>query len=352
MSEPVIHILADENMPALSACFGSVAQIKTTAGRDISHKDLQNVDALLVRSVTQVNADLLCASDVQFVGSATIGTDHIDQAFLDSRNIEFVHAPGSNAQSVVEYVITAVALWCQKHNKSPKNLKFGIIGKGQIGSRLFDFLNDLGVTVVCCDPPLEHAGIQSPWHGMEAIQQCDVISCHVPLTAEGAYATKHLIDEDFMSGMKSGALLINSSRGPVVDNASLLNHLKAHHFEAVLDVWETEPVIELPLMDAVFLATPHIAGYAYEAKIRGTFMLYQAFCQHFKLKESVVFDDLLPAGKISTHFKSVEDWLSQAPVLYDLKADDSRMRQEVKKNAYVFDNLRKNYPKRREFLRL
>lgn len=350
MSEQKIQITADENMPALSACFGSVAQITTLAGRDIKAHDLSQADALLVRSITKVNAALIGASGVQFVGSATIGTDHIDQPFLNSHTIKFAHAPGSNAQSVVEYVITAVALWCHKNKKSPKDLKFGIIGKGQIGSRLFKFLDDLGVTAVCCDPPLEQSGAPGPWADMVDIQQCDVITCHVPLVKLGKHATHHLINDAFMSDMKSDALIINSSRGSVVDNTSLLKHLKAAHFEAVLDVWETEPIIDLALMDAVFLATPHIAGYAHEAKIRGTFMLYQAFCRHFKLKETVVFDDLLPAGSTLTRFTEIQNWLTQAPLLYDLRKDDMTMRNEIKNNPHVFDNLRKNYPVRREFL--
>lgn len=352
MLEKKINILADENMPALSACFTSIANIKTQAGRSIQTQDLIHTDALLVRSITQVDAALLSGADLKFVGSATIGTDHIDQSYLSNKGIPFAHAPGSNAQSVVEYVITAIALWCQKKAHNPADLTIGIIGCGQIGARLKRFFSQLGVAIRCCDPILAASDKAADWFDMAAIQACDVITCHVPLTTGGPHPTHHLIDGAFMSGMKTGALLINSARGPVVDNQALLSHLNKNHFDAVLDVWETEPVIDLALMDALFLATPHIAGYAFEAKIRGTFMLYQALCQLFSFEQTISFESLLPEKPAAMVFKNVSEWLNSAKSQYDIASDDRRMREGLKANHNTFDFLRKNYPIRREFLNL
>lgn len=352
MSNNKKYILADENMPALSACFSSFAIVKTLAGRDIKPQDLKHSDALLVRSITQVTETLLAGSPLKFVGSATIGTDHIDQDFLARKGIHFTHAPGSNAQSVVEYVITAIAYWCQKKGRSPEDLSIGIIGCGQIGSRLALFFDMLGMKYQCCDPLLENKDQAGKWCDMSEINKCDVITCHVPLTQVGPYATHHLIDDAFIAEMKPNSLLINSARGAVVDNKALLVHLKKKKVDAVLDVWETEPVIDTALMDAVFLATPHIAGYAYEAKIRGTFMLYLAYCEFYNFKQTVAFEDLLPFEPLAILFDDVTDWVNSSTSYYDILADDRNMRESLKTNPQVFDLLRKNYPLRREFLKL
>ncbi len=351
MSETPLKILADENMPALSACFSHFGTIKTMAGRDMTSSDVRHADVLLVRSITQVNESLLQGSQVRFVGSATIGTDHIDQIYLQKQNITFANAPGSNAQSVVEYVLTAIAHWCQLRQQKASDLTIGIIGKGQIGGRLARFLETLNVKVKCHDPPLQSSGTEGSWYSLEEVLACDVITCHVPYTLNGPNATHHLIGLNELNQITPSSLLINTARGPVVDNQALLPFVLDECFDVVLDVWEGEPNIDINLMNHVMLATPHIAGYALEAKIRGTYMLYQALCHFLKRSESFTFDSLLSSKPLNIHFLNTLQWVDGMAQYLDIRGTDSLMKSTLNNNPQAFDFLRKNYPIRREFMR-
>lgn len=350
MLKPPLKILADENMPALSACFSHFGTVKTLAGRDMKPKDVQEADVLLVRSITQVNESLLKGSRVKFVGSATIGTDHIDQEYLQEQKITFANAPGSNAQSVVEYVLAAIAHWCQVRQKKASELTIGIIGKGQIGGRLARFLGKLNVKVKCHDPPLQSSGTEGLWFSLEEVLACDVITCHVPYTLTGPNATHHLIGLNELKQIKPSSLLINTARGSVVDNQALLPFIIDERFDVILDVWEGEPNIDINLMNHVMLATPHIAGYALEAKIRGTYMLYETLCCELNQVPTTPFDALLPIKPLEIQFESSTQWVSDILKYHHIRTIDTDMRNALNGLSQTFDQLRKNYPTRHEFL--
>lgn len=360
-----MKIVADENMPLVQELFGSFASVVPVAGRNINRNHLLDADVLLVRSITQVNPDLLQGSKVKFVGSATIGTDHIDQAYLSEQGIQFAYAPGCNAQAVAEYVLTAMAYWGAHRQKDLRQCSVGIIGAGNVGSKVAQVLQLLGIEYALNDPPLEEKGDPRQFVSFQAIQQCDIVTCHVPLTNQGQYVTHHLINQQFLSQMSSGSLLINSSRGPVLDNAAAL-HCKqaAQDIDCVLDVWENEPNVDMDLLNQSLIATPHIAGYSQEGKIRGTYQLYQAVCQWQSIEPEFALRDLLPEApkwnppaELSADTGFLHQNLRR---FYDIKNDDQRMRQQLGQVlehsgttiGEEFDNLRKNYPQRLEFLEL
>ncbi|AUD79155.1 DUF3410 domain-containing protein [Kangiella profundi] len=360
-----MKIVADENMPLVQELFGSFATVVTVAGRKINKEHLLDADVLLVRSVTQVNQDLLQGTKVRFVGSATIGTDHIDQGYLLEQGIEFAYAPGCNAQAVAEYVLAAIAFWADHKQKDLRQCTVGIIGAGNVGSKVAQILELLGIEYLLNDPPLEEQGDSRQFVPIQAIQQCDIVTCHVPLTNRGLHASHHLIDEKFLSVMQPGGLLINSSRGAVVDNTAALHCKQAgKDIDFVLDVWENEPDLNVELFKQSLISTPHIAGYSQEGKIRGTYQLYQSVCQWLGMVPKFALRDLLPeAPKWNPPVKLSSDtgFLYQSlRSFYDIKSDDQQMRQKLEEVlrrsgatiAEEFDNLRKNYPQRLEFLEL
>lgn len=322
-----------------------------------------DADVLLVRSVTDIGAPLLQDSSVRFVGSATIGTDHVDQSYLAEQGIAFAHAPASNADSVADYVVAALLLLARRRGEPLAEKTVGIVGCGNIGGRLADRLPAFGCTVLRNDPPRAEAeGRDHDFMGLDAVlQQADVITCHVPLVTEGPHPTPHLIDGEALAHLSSDAWLLNTSRGSVVDNEALLNALRSGEVgAAVLDVWENEPTPDPALVEAVDVATPHIAGYAYDGKVRGTTMLYDALCEHLGVEPEWSSETVLqPASPDALRCQAPDphlprtDWLDQlARQAYDLLADDGRMRGLLDcppdEQGDRFRELRATYPRRRE----
>lgn len=351
-----MKIVADENMPIVEALFGELGVVTRVPGRLMTPEDVKDADILLVRSVTKVNQDLLAGSSVKYVGTATIGTDHIDQTYLKDANIGFSNAPGCNAQSVVDYVISALVCLCQDEERLMKDLSVGVVGAGNVGSRLIQRLKKLGLKVIAYDPFVENEDL--PLATLDEVLACDVVSLHVPLTTEGEHPTLHLIDESALNAMQDSAILINSSRGPVVNNESLKQHLKARvNFKVVLDVWETEPEVDRELLDLVDLGTAHIAGYSLDGKYNGTFQIYESVCKFLglpmrkRLPQMLPEPDLVHVGFASgANFDEVFPRLVQ--VAYDIRRDDRLLRRAIAKSTKIsesFDWLRKNYPERREF---
>lgn len=362
-------IVADENIPFVETAFGSLGAVRTLPGRLLTPATVQEADVLLVRSVTPVNAALLAGGRVRFVGSATIGTDHVDQAWLQGQGIAFACAPGSNADSVVEYVLAALLQLAAWKDEPLRGKKVGIVGCGNIGGRLARRLPALGLQVLCNDPPLaeaaEAAGRPHTFLPLEEVlATADVVTVHTPLTREGPHATHHLFDAARLAEMKTGAWLINAARGAIVSNAALRAGLEAGRpGAAVLDVWEGEPTPDPALVRDVDLATPHIAGYSYDGKVQGTIQLYEAVVGHFGLAPAWDPGTVLAAA--------AEDRLVLTPPeaalpetawlyhlvrrMYDIGADDAQMRPVAdlpreEQGAY-FNALRKAYPRRRAFAR-
>ena len=352
-----MRIVADENIPALEAFFAgmpSVTAIERHPGRTLAPGHLKGAQVLLVRSVTPVNADLLAEADVRFVGTATIGTDHIDEQWLSQQGIAFAAAPGCNAEGVVDYVLSTVARHCLDRRQSLWDLSVGIVGAGNVGGRLWQRLQAMGVPVCACDPPLTEAG-HSGLVSLERALEQDIVCLHTPLTDIGAHPTRHLLDRHRLASLGGHQLLINAGRGAVVDNQALLQRLSRPDPPRVaLDVWEGEPSVLTPLLPLVWQGSPHIAGYSLEGKLRGTAMLYQAFCRHFGLSECVTLEQVLPAPVTMAVAGSGEwalyramlaayDPLSDHGAFVDAQQGDPRAR------ASAFDRLRRDYPQSREF---
>ncbi|HEX5792733.1 MAG TPA: 4-phosphoerythronate dehydrogenase, partial [Rheinheimera sp.] len=346
---------ADENMPLVQQFFADIGDVTLFNGRNVTAQQLQHADILLVRSVTKVDAQLLALNNkLRFVGTATIGTDHIDQHYLAQRHIPFASAPGCNAQSVTEYVLSS--LWClaEKYQWSLSNKTVGIVGVGNIGSRLAKAIQALNINVLLCDPlraeqeyGFTHTGFQ------QLCQQADIISFHAPLVSAGRWPTRHMLNADTLALLKPDCAVINAARGAIVDNAALLRDLQVarQRRAVVLDVWEHEPDIMTTLLPYIDIATAHIAGHSVEGKARGTEMLYLHCCELFGIAAKQQLHQLLavPAMEklqISANF-GLPDVQNLARLLYDVRRDDAILRQQLSEQG--FDELRKHYPARREY---
>ena len=301
-----MKILFDENMPYAKEFFSDFASSDTQlipfAGRDLSPEQVRDADVLLVRSITQVNETLLNENQkLSFVGTATIGTDHIDQTYLTKRDVAFHSAPGCNAVSVAEYVLSALVILAERYLFDLTQLSVGIVGGGNTGTRLSEKLSALGIQYKICDPLLAaNMDDTRDFVSLEEVLECDVISLHVPKVIDGEYPTYHLLDETRLNNLKDEQILISTCRGEVIDNHALLALKKSGHgLKLVLDVWEGEPDVLTPLIDYTEIATAHIAGYSLEGKARGTEMLYQALCQHINVEPVCQLKILLPKASIS-----------------------------------------------------
>lgn len=349
-----MKLVVDENMPYVRELFADFGDIVAVNGRHLSAEQVSDADVLLVRSVTQVNQALLAQnSQLKFVGSATIGTDHIDQDYLASRNIPFSSAPGCNATSVGEYVFNALLELADKYGAQLRDKTVGIVGAGNTGSAVARCLSAWGVSVMLCDPPLQRSGDVREFFSLDTlIEQADVLTFHVPITHEGADATFHLLDAAKIARLKPSMWLINASRGEVVDNHALLARQQSQPMPLVLDVWEGEPKPLAALVPLADIATPHIAGYSLEGKALGTFMLYQRLCELLGRKVDKTLADLLP--KAWYQQLCVSQTPDQAELLrlcrfvYDLRDDDRQFRK-IHQIPDGFDNMRKNHRHRREF---
>ena len=347
-------IVADENIPLLDEFFAGFGAIRRLPGRAISAQDVRDADLLLVRSVTRVDRALLAGSRVRFVGTCTIGTDHLDLDYFAEAGIAWSSAPGCNARGVVDYVLGSVLTLAEREGVDPAARIYGVVGAGQVGGRLVELLRGLGWQVRVCDPPRQAAEAGDFVSLEQIIAECDVISLHTPLDA----ATRHLFDTARLAALKPGTWLINASRGAVVDNAALRTLLPQRpDLKAVLDVWEGEPQADVELAALCQLATPHIAGYSLDGKLRGTAQIYQACCRALGVPEQVRLDDLLPApwlSEVTLDGRADPAWAlaSLCRAVYDPRRDDADFRRSLVGDAearrQAFDRLRKHYPMRRE----
>ena len=351
-------IVADENIPLLDAFFAGFGEIRRVPGRSIDRATVEQADVLLVRSVTNVNRALLEGSKVRFVGTCTIGTDHLDLEYFNEAGITWSSAPGCNARGVVDYVLGSLMTLAEIEGVDLTQRTYGVVGAGEVGGRLINVLKGLGWNVKVCDPPRQAAEGGDYVSLEQIIEQCDVISLHTPLTRSGNSATWHLFDQQRLQQLKPGAWLINAARGPVVDNAALREVLlEREDLQAVLDVWEAEPEVDVALAELCVLATPHIAGYSLDGKQRGTAQIYQAYCEFIDQPASIQLNDLLPApwlSQVTLHADSDPAWALAMLCrgVYDPRRDDADFRRSlvgsVAEQRAAFDVLRKQYPVRRE----
>lgn len=351
-------IVADENIPLLDAFFAGFGEIRRYPGRAIDAACVRDADLLLVRSVTRVDRQLLEGSKVRFVGTCTIGTDHLDLEYFAQGDIHWSSAPGCNARGVVDYVLGSLLTLAELDGVELPKRVYGVVGAGEVGGRLVRVLRGLGWRVLVCDP-LRAASEEGDFVSLDMLlEQCDTISLHTPLQRGGEHPTWHLLGARQLARLRPGAWLINASRGPVVDNDALRELLlDREDVHAVLDVWEGEPQVDLALADLCTLATPHIAGYSLDGKQRGTAQIYQAFCRSQGLPEQVHLADLLPSPALARlDFDASADpaWAlaTLCRAVYDPRRDDADFRRSLSEDPTeqraAFDLLRKQYPVRRE----
>lgn len=353
-----VNIVADESIPLVCETFAHLGRVECYPGREISNDHCRDADILLVRSITRVSAALLADTRVRFVGSATIGCDHIDTDYLGARGIVWTNAPGSNADSVVDYVISAFCRLDGALDHLMTGALVGIIGMGNVGGQLYRRLSQLGVRCLAYDPLID-PGAYPVLTDLDSVLNTDLVCIHAPLTQSGPHPSYRLLNETRLKRLRPGATLINAGRGAVVDNGALLELLRQREdISVVLDVWENEPNIDVELMKRVDLATPHIAGYSYDGKLAGTHMIYQACCRFLQqtprdtVKAPPVEKPLEIRRRDFPSFTIRETVLSA----YDIAEDDQRLRgsllhRDGNSVGTVFDRLRKEYRQRREFSR-
>lgn len=351
-----LNIVIDESITFAQEAFSRFGRILLLNGRNMSNSVIKNADALIVRSTTVVNEELLHGSNIKFVGTATIGTDHIDEEYLTSNGITFSDAKGCNSTAVAEYFITALLAISVKNKIKLDGKSIGIVGVGNIGTKVKFLAEVLGLNIVLNDPPLKEKSSSEIYRPLEELLNCDIITIHTPLTLDGKHPTHHLFNEEVLGKLKEGVILINSSRGEVVDNIALLDILKTKKLYTAFDVFESEPNILTELVNYLTIATPHIAGYSYEGKINGTKMIYDAFCKHFSFKP--IWQPEYPTAKnsiisLSNSESDEEFFYNVLSYVYPIENDDKDLRviREYSQNARgkYFDTLRKEYFLRREF---
>ena len=352
----MLKIVVDENIALAKNVFNQFGDVTLLSGRKITNTILKNTDVLIVRSITKVNEELLKDTKVRFVGTATIGTDHIDLDYLKKNNITFADAKGCNAYSVAEYIIAVLLNLSVRSNFKLSDKSIGIVGVGNVGSKVAVFTQALGMKVLLNDPPLQRIDDKRNFVSLDEILSADIITLHTPLNLIGVDKTFHFFDKENINKIKDGALLINSSRGAVINNNELLNLIDRKNLKVVLDVWENEPNVNVNLLQKAIIATPHIAGYSYEGKVNGTKLIYNSLCNYLSEGKSFSFDLKNPTDQLKQldGTEKIEGSLnSLISSIYSIKDDDIRMRKMITMNEseriLEFDLLRKNYPNRREF---
>jgi erythronate-4-phosphate dehydrogenase len=346
-----MKIVIDRNIPGVDKTFAQHGDIERVDGRSLDRQQLINADALITRSITPVNAGLLEGTPVRFVGTATIGTDHLDTSWLGQQGITWASAPGCNADAAAQYTLAMIWLACKRLGRNPPDQSVGIIGRGNVGSRLQQLLAVLGLSCVANDPPLADGGMRGLVSLDEALSQ-DIVCLHVPLTRHGPHPTFRMIDPERLAQIHDSSLLVNTARGDVLDGAALLSQLNSGRLHAALDVWPGEPHIDPELIKATTVATPHVAGYSNDGKLNGTLMVYKAFCAWLREPPIYPVDDASEVLDIDLH--SAKNPISSAlKTACFVQRHDSAMRRLIdlapSERAIMFDRLRREYPSRRDF---
>jgi erythronate-4-phosphate dehydrogenase len=361
-----MRIVADRNMPFAAEAFETLGETVIMDGRRLTAPDVRDAEVLAIRSTTRVNAALLDGSRVRFVGTATIGTDHMDIAYLESRGIGWCFSPGCNANSVSEYIVAALLHLAARHRFPLAGKTMGVIGVGNVGRLVVRKAQALGMKVLMNDPPRKRLALAEGNAGEaacfveldELLAGSDIVTAHVPMTKDGPDRTFHLAGEAFLAAMRPGAIFINAARGAVVDTPALIRAIRSGRIaHTVLDTWEGEPDYNTELLDLVDIGTPHIAGHSFEGKAVGTEMVYRAACAAVARQPAWTLEGRYPPPPVplaaaEARGRAIEAVLDDiVRQVYDIAADDARLRGRdatVEKAAH-FDGLRKNYPMRREF---
>ena len=346
------RIIIDANIPYIRGAFDDVANVEYLVAKDITHDKAMNADALIVRTRTQCNAALLEGSRVKMIATATIGIDHIDTDYCDTHNIQWTNAPGCNAESVAQWVGSALAVWANKYNCSLVGKTIGIVGHGHVGKRVERLAHKLGMNVLLNDPPL---ALENPdkYVDLHTIaRECDVITFHTPLTREGEFATYHLADEEFFKTLQENnpnntpSLIINAARGGIINENALLSHLSqlsTFNFQLsniAIDCWDGEPETNSELRQRALIATPHIAGYSADGKLNATQQVVQAVAIALNITPNTIEG----LSEKKTTDKEGDELKDELLNNYNILADSDALKTEPEK----FEHFRSNYPIRRE----
>jgi erythronate-4-phosphate dehydrogenase len=348
-----MKVIIDDKIPYIKGALEPYAEVVYLPGSKTTPEVVKDADAIITRTRTKCNEHLLAGSSVKFIATATIGYDHIDTSYCEKAGIVWTNAPGCNSSYVEQYIASALMVLAEKKNFKLSEKTIGIVGVGNVGSKVARIAEIFGMKVLLNDPPRARKEGPEAFVSLdEILQKADIITLHVPLNAEGEDKTFHLANEKFFAGMKNKPIFINSCRGEVMETAALKQALKSGQVSgAVIDCWENEPNIDLELLDLIDLGTPHIAGYSKDGKANGTSMSIQALSRFFKLG----IDDWkcsnveLPSSteiQLNGTNKDEQNILSEAVLsTYDILEDDQRLRDSVE----TFEKQRGDYPTRREF---
>ncbi|MCL2877993.1 MAG: 4-phosphoerythronate dehydrogenase [Acidobacteria bacterium] len=347
-------IAVDRALPYWKETFSDLGEVCPFTGNELRPETLRGVGALVVRTVTPVNADLLEGSDVRFVGAASAGMDHVDQEYLRRKKIHFCCAAGCNADAVSEYIITALHAVAVRRNWTLAEKSLAVIGVGHVGSRVARKARAFGMNVLLCDPPLRDATGNGKYQPFESVLAADILTFHTPLTEYGPYPTRHMLNRGVIDRLNPGQFLVNTSRGEVFDGRALAGALREKKIlGAVLDVWEGEPEIDYSLLELADIGTPHIAGTTFDGKIRAVTLIRGQLCEFLGIASTLNTDGFYPpVRRIRPQTDGArEEIISQAlRESYDIAKDDAALR----KLASLPENLRgKNYEQLRatRFLR-
>ncbi len=347
MSTP--SIIIDHKIPYIQGVFEPYAAVKYLSPQDIDVEQMRETDILITRTRTQCNATLLAGSRCQFIGTATIGFDHIDTAYCEQQGIVWCNAPGCNASSVAQYIASVLTLLQQRDGWQWGECCIGIVGVGHVGSQVEQLCRALGMKVLLCDPPRAIAEGSATFVSLDEIaQRCHIITFHTPLTKSGEHATYHLADAPFLQTLQAGAVIINSSRGAVVDNRALhVAYCNGSLGGYVLDCWEGEPHIPQPLLEDAFIATPHIAGYSADGKCNASRAMVQAVANHLGI--AIDTTTMQPPAPLFAEIDlSGIEGSSLASALLATYHPMTDM-QPLLAAPESFEQLRGNYPLRREY---
>ncbi len=348
-----MKIVIDDKIPYIRGAFEEVAEVVYLAGSKTTPEVVKDADAIVTRTRTICNEKLLAGSSVKFIATATIGYDHIDTDYCDAAGIKWTNAPGCNSKSVEQYIASTLMVLAERKNLQLKDLCIGIVGVGNVGSKVARISKLFGMKVLMNDPPRERAEGSTAFVSLKKVMNdADIITLHVPLNLKGEDSTFHLGNEAFFSGLKKKPVVINSCRGEVVETNAVKTALKSRQISGfVCDCWENEPSIDLELLALTEIATPHIAGYSKDGKATGTKMSVHAISQFFGLglenwQSSGVEQPTNPVFELDGTGLSEQEIIAKAILhTYDIRNDDSNFR----KNTAQFEQLRGDYPIRREF---
>jgi erythronate-4-phosphate dehydrogenase len=333
-----MKLIIDDACYAYNEIFSQFGKIVTMAGRDINAESVKDADVLIVRSRTKVNEELLKGSSVKFVGSTVAGLDHVDEDYLQANNIKFFSAQGCNSMAVAEFVIATILNLAKKHNFNYQEKTLGIIGVGNVGSRLAAKAELLGIKTLLNDPIRQNKENLPNFVDLDTALSADIVTFHTPLTFDGDYPSYKLLHEDNFHNITDQTILFNAARGGVIVEEIWE---KTPTLENIIDCWENEPNINQNLQKTAYLASPHIAGHSVDAKFMGSFMVYKALCKFLDENQQESIKNLINPGVLTLLSDNLLDCLNE---IYDFKQDTKAIQ-----NLENFEFYRRNYPIRYEW---